>query len=295
MAKGIGGYIKEQRKGSNLTQDGLANRLGVSRQTVAMWEQSRRYPTTEHIEKMGEVFGEPVLVVLPPVAELVDGVVVAAATRRIPRPVAIAIAGLAAILLVGATYSPAAAKSIPAAFMYVPSAIISVFSSGPSIDALVASAYQHKVAREWDDALVKMDNILDKDPSRTDIMAERAVVLKALERNDDSIAGFWDTLAGDPSPYYSGLSKFNLGEMTGEAEHFLCSIVDMTVATQGADADNPDSWLVLGMAYRQLWRLDTGDKSLLVRSEQNILQANLIDPFYPDVLVELEYTRSLMR
>ena len=49
------------------------------------------------------------------------------------------------------------------------------------------------------------------------------------------------------------------------------------------------------MAYRQLWRLDTGNDALLVKSEENILQAKLIDPFYPDVLVELEFTRSLMK
>lgn len=48
--------IKELRKQSRLTQQELADELGVTRATLAHWENGRR-PEEEHLEDIADYFG----------------------------------------------------------------------------------------------------------------------------------------------------------------------------------------------------------------------------------------------
>jgi len=52
--------IKVERAILNLTQDELAQRIGVSRQTINSIEANRYVPSTVLALKLSEVFGKPV-------------------------------------------------------------------------------------------------------------------------------------------------------------------------------------------------------------------------------------------
>ena len=48
--------LKELRKETHMTQNELANMLGMAKGTVAMWEMGKRNPSLEALEKMSEIF-----------------------------------------------------------------------------------------------------------------------------------------------------------------------------------------------------------------------------------------------
>ncbi len=52
----LGEKIARQRKNQNLTQEQLANLLGVSRQSISKWESDITYPETDKLVKMGQLF-----------------------------------------------------------------------------------------------------------------------------------------------------------------------------------------------------------------------------------------------
>lgn len=52
----ISSNISALRKAKNLSQEALAERLGVSRQTVAKWESGESLPDVLHCDQMAEVF-----------------------------------------------------------------------------------------------------------------------------------------------------------------------------------------------------------------------------------------------
>lgn len=54
---GIGDNIKIMRMYRNLTQNELAQRMGISRQAVYMWESDRRRPNAENIKKLAKALG----------------------------------------------------------------------------------------------------------------------------------------------------------------------------------------------------------------------------------------------
>ena len=49
--------IRRLRRAAGLSQEELAGRLGVSRQSVSLWEQGETNPTVENIYAMTEVLG----------------------------------------------------------------------------------------------------------------------------------------------------------------------------------------------------------------------------------------------
>ena len=52
--------LKELRKQNHMTQNELANMLGMAKGTVAMWEMGKRNPSFEALEKMSEIFDKRV-------------------------------------------------------------------------------------------------------------------------------------------------------------------------------------------------------------------------------------------
>ena len=52
----IGEFLKALRKENNLTQEELADMLGVSRQSVSKWEGAQSIPDLQKILKMAEIF-----------------------------------------------------------------------------------------------------------------------------------------------------------------------------------------------------------------------------------------------
>ena len=56
----LGDRIKECRKKSGLSQDKVAELVGVSRQAVTKWEAGQTAPNTENLFKLAEIFGTTV-------------------------------------------------------------------------------------------------------------------------------------------------------------------------------------------------------------------------------------------
>ena len=54
--KEIGKRISELRKKNNITQVQLAEKLGVSKGTVAMWETGKRQPNFETLDELSDIF-----------------------------------------------------------------------------------------------------------------------------------------------------------------------------------------------------------------------------------------------
>ncbi len=51
----LGNKLAEARKRQNLTQEQLAERLGVTRQAVSRWESDAAYPETDKIIRMAQI------------------------------------------------------------------------------------------------------------------------------------------------------------------------------------------------------------------------------------------------
>lgn len=52
----LGAKLAKLRKENNYTQEQLAERLGVSRQSISKWESDLAYPETEKLIRLGELF-----------------------------------------------------------------------------------------------------------------------------------------------------------------------------------------------------------------------------------------------
>ena len=52
----ISEWLKNGRQKINITQEQLADKLGVTRQTISSWETGRSYPDIASIVKMSEIF-----------------------------------------------------------------------------------------------------------------------------------------------------------------------------------------------------------------------------------------------
>ena len=57
MKRAMGTWITNLREGVNMSQEELADLMGVSRQTVCRWEQGINRPREAHLKKMCELFG----------------------------------------------------------------------------------------------------------------------------------------------------------------------------------------------------------------------------------------------
>ena len=53
----LGERIKEQRKNAGLSQEKLAERMGISRQAVTKWESGQSAPSSDNLFKLAEVLG----------------------------------------------------------------------------------------------------------------------------------------------------------------------------------------------------------------------------------------------
>ena len=53
----MGARLARERRNQNLTQEQLAEKLGVTRQAVSRWESDTAYPETDKIIRMASLFG----------------------------------------------------------------------------------------------------------------------------------------------------------------------------------------------------------------------------------------------
>ncbi|MCO6559018.1 MAG: helix-turn-helix transcriptional regulator [Bifidobacterium sp.] len=53
----LGGQIRDHREALGLSQDDLAGKIFVSRQTVSNWETGRTYPDVQNLLLLGNLFG----------------------------------------------------------------------------------------------------------------------------------------------------------------------------------------------------------------------------------------------
>ena len=53
----LGEQIKKYRNGAGLSQEVLADKIFVSRQTVSNWETGKNYPDIGSLVRLSEVFG----------------------------------------------------------------------------------------------------------------------------------------------------------------------------------------------------------------------------------------------
>ncbi len=56
----LGKRIKEQRKSCGLSQEKVADLLGISRQSVTKWENGQSVPSTKNLFKLAEILGTTV-------------------------------------------------------------------------------------------------------------------------------------------------------------------------------------------------------------------------------------------
>lgn len=52
----VGLYLKKLREMNSLTQDELAEKLGVTRQAISKWENEKTYPDIENIKCLSELY-----------------------------------------------------------------------------------------------------------------------------------------------------------------------------------------------------------------------------------------------
>lgn len=71
----LGERIKEHRKNAGLSQDMVAELVGVSRQAVTKWEAEQSAPSTENLIRLAQIFGTTVeqLIAAPALAETTSG------------------------------------------------------------------------------------------------------------------------------------------------------------------------------------------------------------------------------
>lgn len=53
----LGGKIQQLRKQGNLSQEQLADKLGISRQSISKWESEQSIPEIDKIVQLSEIFG----------------------------------------------------------------------------------------------------------------------------------------------------------------------------------------------------------------------------------------------
>lgn len=56
----IGSRIRERRSALGISQDELASRVYVSRQTISSWENDKTYPDVQSLLLLSEIFGTSV-------------------------------------------------------------------------------------------------------------------------------------------------------------------------------------------------------------------------------------------
>ena len=56
----VGGRIRELRAAAGMSQDDLAARVYVSRQTISSWENGKTYPDVQSLLLLSEIFGATV-------------------------------------------------------------------------------------------------------------------------------------------------------------------------------------------------------------------------------------------
>jgi putative transcriptional regulator len=57
--------VRELRKNMNITQEGLAELVGISRQTINAIENEKYNPSLELALKFGRIFNQPVEIIIP--------------------------------------------------------------------------------------------------------------------------------------------------------------------------------------------------------------------------------------
>ncbi|MGM9972370.1 MAG: helix-turn-helix domain-containing protein [Anaeroplasmataceae bacterium] len=55
-----GEYLNEARRKKGLSQENVADELGVSRQSVSLWETNQTSPTLENLEKLSKLYEVPI-------------------------------------------------------------------------------------------------------------------------------------------------------------------------------------------------------------------------------------------
>lgn len=57
MASSLGLELRARRKAAGLTQEAVADRVGVSRPTLTQWESDKHRPKPEHLDRLDELYG----------------------------------------------------------------------------------------------------------------------------------------------------------------------------------------------------------------------------------------------
>jgi len=57
VTSSLGPELKARRKAAGLTQEAVADQLGVARPTLTQWEGDRHRPKPEHLSKLDELYG----------------------------------------------------------------------------------------------------------------------------------------------------------------------------------------------------------------------------------------------
>lgn len=100
----LGERIKACRQQAGMSQEKVAELVGISRQAVTKWETNQSAPSTDNLFKLAEIFGTTVDLLLPEKATVEESPIADSATSvkpiQLPKPViALILVILFAILL----------------------------------------------------------------------------------------------------------------------------------------------------------------------------------------------------
>lgn len=79
--------LKKYRKLKGLTQERLANLVGMSKTSVVLWESDKREPQNKELIKMAEIFNVPVDVLLDVIPTFSNTETYETSTDQIYRPI----------------------------------------------------------------------------------------------------------------------------------------------------------------------------------------------------------------
>jgi transcriptional regulator with XRE-family HTH domain len=93
--------LKQARLASNLTQEELADRVGVSRQTISNWENGRSYPDIVSIIELSNIYNMTLDSLLKGDNEMIEHLKKSTDVTKSNRHVLIALALFGAMVLIG--------------------------------------------------------------------------------------------------------------------------------------------------------------------------------------------------
>lgn len=116
------------------------------------------------------------------------------------------------------------------------------------LEAHLNLAFAYQQVERYDDALAQYDFVLERTPADTAALFNKGVVLRALDRDDEAEAVWWDALEADPGHV---LAAKSLGELYADQREYRSLIEAVRPVVQQHES-SADLQYLMGLAYENL-------------------------------------------